>query len=205
MIAGTPQSMSPEQARGELIDHRSDLFSLGSVIYAMSTGHSPFRAETTFGILRRITDHTPRPVREVNAEIPTWLAQLLDRLLAKDPRERFQSAEDVAVLLEKCLAHVQQPTAIPLPAVLRKKRLSRAWALIPMIVTLLAGVSGGAFVLRHTEPPVSPPPNRPAELFLGSSKVSGANSQEADPADVEQNARPVSSSSAADLSDVRIT
>ncbi|MEZ6113066.1 MAG: serine/threonine-protein kinase [Pirellulaceae bacterium] len=56
VIAGTPQYMSPEQARGEAIDHRSDLFSLGSVMYAMCTGRSPFRAETTFGILRRITD-----------------------------------------------------------------------------------------------------------------------------------------------------
>jgi len=56
VIAGTPQYMSPEQARGEAIDHRSDLFSLGSVMYAMCTGRPPFRAETSYGILRRITD-----------------------------------------------------------------------------------------------------------------------------------------------------
>jgi len=54
VIAGTPQYMSPEQARGESIDHRTDLFSLASVIYAMCVGHSPFRAETTMGILHRI-------------------------------------------------------------------------------------------------------------------------------------------------------
>ncbi|MCA9082478.1 MAG: protein kinase, partial [Planctomycetaceae bacterium] len=57
VIAGTPQYMSPEQAKGEGIDHRSDLFSLGSVMYTMATGHPPFRAETPYGILRRITDN----------------------------------------------------------------------------------------------------------------------------------------------------
>jgi serine/threonine protein kinase len=54
VIAGTPQYMSPEQSRGEAIDHRSDLFSLGSVLYAVCTGHPPFRAETPFGVLQRI-------------------------------------------------------------------------------------------------------------------------------------------------------
>jgi hypothetical protein len=72
-----------------------------------------------------------------------------------------------------------------------------------MIATLLAGVSVGAFVLRNSEPPVSPPPNWPAERFLHSSKTSGANSQEATPAEVDQNSRPDRSSSAADLPDVR--
>jgi serine/threonine protein kinase len=115
VIAGTPQYMSPEQARGESIDARSDLFSLGSVLYAASTGRPPFRAETTFGILRRITDSEPRPVREINPEIPTWLAAIISRLHAKDPAARFQSAEEVADLLGKCLAHVQQPTVVPLP------------------------------------------------------------------------------------------
>ncbi len=116
VIAGTPQYMSPEQARGESIDHRSDLFSLGSVLYMMCAGHSPFRAETTFGILRRITDNQPRPLREINPDVPEWLCAIIEKLHAKEPSERFQSAEEVAELLEGCLAHVQQPSAIPLPA-----------------------------------------------------------------------------------------
>jgi len=115
VIAGTPQYMSPEQARGESIDHRSDLFSLGSVLYMMCAGHSPFRAETTFGILRRITDNQPRPLREINPDVPEWLCAIIEKLHAKEPSERFQSAEEVAELLEGCLAHVQQPSAIPLP------------------------------------------------------------------------------------------
>ena len=115
VIAGTPQFMSPEQARGETMEHRSDLFSLGSVLYTMCTGRSPFRAETSYGVLRRITDDQPTAIREINPDVPAWLCQIIDKLLAKQPENRFESAEEVAVLLEECLAHVQQPTTTPLP------------------------------------------------------------------------------------------
>jgi len=115
VIAGTPQYMSPEQARGEAVDHRSDLFSLGSVLYAMCTGRVPFRAETSYGILRRITDTEPRPIREINPGIPEWLVTIVAKLHAKDPAGRFASADELAKLLEQCLAHVQQPTTVPLP------------------------------------------------------------------------------------------
>ena len=116
VIAGTPQYMSPEQARGEQVDARSDLFSLGSVIYAMCTGRPPFRAETSYGILRRITDNEPRPIREINPGIPEWLAAIVHRLHAKSPLDRFQTPVAVAELLEQCLAHVQQPLAVPFPS-----------------------------------------------------------------------------------------
>jgi hypothetical protein len=112
---GTPQYMSPEQARGENVDSRSDLFSLGSVIYAMCVGRPPFRAETNYGVLRRITDNEARSIREVNPAIPEWLEGIVSRLLSKDVARRFQTANEVAELLEKCLAHVQQPTAVALP------------------------------------------------------------------------------------------
>jgi serine/threonine protein kinase len=109
VLAGTPQYMAPEQASGEAIDYRTDLFSLGSVLYAMCTGHSPFRAETTVAVLRRICDGAPRPVREINPEIPEWLAAIIDKLLAKRPSERYGSAEEVARVLAEQLAHVQHP------------------------------------------------------------------------------------------------
>jgi WD40 repeat protein len=120
MIAGTPQYMSPEQARGEGLDQRSDLFSLGSVFFAMCTGRPPFRAETSYGVLRRITDEEPRPIREINPDIPEWLCRIVARLMAKDPGERFPSAREVAELLERCLAHVQQPMAAELPVECRE-------------------------------------------------------------------------------------
>ncbi len=112
---GTPQFMSPEQARGESVDQRSDLFSLGSVMYTMCTGRPPFRAETTFGILRRITDTEPRPIREINPDIPEWLCAIISKLMSKRADDRFESAREVAELFEECLAHVQQPTVVPLP------------------------------------------------------------------------------------------
>jgi serine/threonine-protein kinase len=119
VVAGTPRYMSPEQAQGEPVDARSDLFSLGSVLYAMATGRPPFRAETALGILRRICDSEPRPIREVNAEIPDWLATIVEKMHKKAPGDRLQTAGEVAALLEQCLAHVQQPTVSPLPESLR--------------------------------------------------------------------------------------
>ena len=115
LIAGTPQYMSPEQARGESVDHRSDLFSLGSVMYAMCTGRPPFRAETCYGILRRVTDNQPRAIRELNPEFPAWLEGIVNKLLAKPVADRFTTAEDVASLLEDCVAHTQQPNTNALP------------------------------------------------------------------------------------------
>jgi serine/threonine protein kinase len=114
-VTGTPQYMSPEQARGESVDFRSDLFSLGSVLYAMCAGHPPFRATTTMGVLKRLCDDPPRPIRKINPEIPDWLAAIIDKLMAKRPADRFNSAQEVSDLLGQCLSHVQQPAVVPLP------------------------------------------------------------------------------------------
>src|SRR4029079_13527040 len=76
VVLGTPEYMSPEQARGERIDHRSDLFSLGCVLYILCAGRPPFRADTTMAIIRRVCDDTPRPLSEINPDIPTWLAAI---------------------------------------------------------------------------------------------------------------------------------
>ena len=119
VIAGTPQYMSPEQARGESIDPCSDLFSLGSVLYALCTGRAPFRAETSYGILRRVSDGEPRAIEDLNPEIPAWLIGLIRKLHSKSPHDRGRSVADVARLLEQCLAHVQRPDAHPLPETVR--------------------------------------------------------------------------------------
>src|SRR5262249_61586462 len=75
-VAGTPAFMSPEQAEGKPVDHRSDLFSLGSVLYAACTGRPPFRAGTNMGVLKRGCEETPTPIREANPEMPDRLAAL---------------------------------------------------------------------------------------------------------------------------------
>jgi serine/threonine protein kinase/WD40 repeat protein len=116
VVAGTPQYMSPEQAEGKAVDHRSDLFSLGSVLYAMCTGRAPFRASGSMAVLKRVCEETPTPIRETNPEIPDWLVAIIDRLHAKNPAERFQSAAEVAELLGRHLAQVQHPSVAQLPA-----------------------------------------------------------------------------------------
>lgn len=102
VVAGTPMYMAPEQAKGESLDHRADLFSLGSVMYAMLTGRPPFRAESTLAVLKRVADDTPRPIREVIPEVPEWLCRIVEKLHAKNPAERFQTAREVADLLADC-------------------------------------------------------------------------------------------------------
>jgi hypothetical protein len=112
-VVGSPPFMSPEQAQGKPVDARSDLFSLGAVLYTMCTGRSPFRAESTVAVLRRVCDDLPRPIREINPDIPEELVAIIDRLLAKAPEERFQTAEEVSELLLRYLAHLQDPAGTP--------------------------------------------------------------------------------------------
>src|SRR5262249_23752747 len=114
MVAGTPQYMSPEQAEGKAIGPRTDLFSLGSVLYAMCTGRPPFRASGSMAVLKRVCEETPTPIRETNPAIPEWLVEIIDQLHAKDPARRYQSAAEVAELLGRHLAHVQHPSVVPL-------------------------------------------------------------------------------------------
>lgn len=127
-IAGTPQYMSPEQAMGHSVDRRSDLFSLGSVLYTMCTGRPAFRADSTVAVLRRVCDETPRPISELNPDIPDWLVAIIERLMSKSPEQRFQSASEVANLLEQWLAHCQQPGSAPRPATITRQPLLRSLA-----------------------------------------------------------------------------
>ncbi len=144
-IAGTPQYMSPEQARGDSIDARSDLFSLGSVLYTMCTGRPPFRADSSYGVLRRITDNVPRPIVDCQPTVPAWLASLVDRLLAKRAEDRYQSADRVAEILEQCLAHWQQPTHVAVPAELCQRHSPRPFPVAASMITagILSCVSLG--------------------------------------------------------------
>ncbi len=94
-ILGTPAYMAPEQARAEKVDHRCDLFSLGAVLYRLATGELPFKGATTIAILTALAVDNPTPVREINSAIPEKLADLVMRLLEKEPDNRPQSAKAV--------------------------------------------------------------------------------------------------------------
>jgi formylglycine-generating enzyme required for sulfatase activity/acetyl esterase/lipase len=108
VIVGTPMYMAPEQAQGELIDHRADLFSLGSVLYVMCSGRPPFRASTTLAVLKRVAEDTPRPIREIIPEVPEWLCAIVARLHTKKASDRFQTAREVADLLGRCFEELAQ-------------------------------------------------------------------------------------------------
>ena len=106
-VAGTPMYMSPEQANGEAVDHRSDLFSLGSVLYVMCTGRPPFRANSTMAVMKRVIDDTPSEIRPINPDVPDWLCDIVAKLHAKLPADRFQTAREVADVLGEKLADMQ--------------------------------------------------------------------------------------------------
>jgi WD40 repeat protein len=128
IVAGTPQYMAPEQTRGEPPDYRADLFSLGSVLYALCTGLPPFPAGSTLAVLREVCEDTPRPIREINPEVPFWLVGTVARLQAKDPAERFASAAEVADLLGEQLARLTRPA--PAAPARRRRWLAVAAALL---------------------------------------------------------------------------
>jgi serine/threonine-protein kinase len=159
-VAGTPQYMAPEQARGEAVDQRADLFALGSTLYAMATGRAPFRGDCGLAVIRQVCDTEPTPVREINPDIPVWLEGIIRKLHVKDPAQRFQSAGEVAELLERCLAHVQQPGQHPLPQLAeelgrqisggRRARFDRRWW--PPAAVVAASVLVGAVALFPPRP-----------------------------------------------------
>jgi formylglycine-generating enzyme required for sulfatase activity len=152
VVAGTPMFMSPEQAHGERIDHRSDLFSLGSVLYTMCSGRPPFRANSTVGVLKRVAEDTPRPIPEIIPEVPIWLCEIIARLHAKKPEDRYQSAREVADLLARHLAQLRRTGTVATEAALAPRsgetspapvptpRRARLWAAAALALAGLAGL-----------------------------------------------------------------
>ena len=154
-FVGTPNYMSPEQVTGKRVDGRSDLFSLGSVIYFMATGRMPFRAESPLCVLNRISHDEPTGIQQINSDISKTLANIVVKLLEKNPDDRFQSAGKVHEVLEKYLAYLHQPDVSKPPTILLRspppeKRAARArsWlysvAGLGLVLAMLAfGISRG--------------------------------------------------------------
>jgi serine/threonine protein kinase len=167
VIAGTPQYMAPEQARAAPLDHRADLFSLGSVLYAACTGQPPFRAPTTIAVLKRLCEDKPRDVCDLNPDIPDWLADIIDKLHAKRPCDRFYSADEVARLLSQYLRHLRAPDTVKKPRPLGRPGPWRPWVgwAAGLFVAVAVGVSltiAGVVLWLHRVPEanVQPPPPR---------------------------------------------
>lgn len=149
VVAGTPAYMSPEQANGEKVDHRSDLFSFGSVLYALCTGQTAFGAGPTMAVLRRVCDEVPRPIPEISPEVPEWLVAAIAKLHAKRPSERYGSATEVASLFSRRLLELQtgvflEATTTLMPPLRSRSRPAASrgilkW-LIPVMGLVLVGV-----------------------------------------------------------------
>ena len=112
-IVGTPNYMSPEQASGTAVDGRSDLFSLGCVLYMMFVGELPFPGKSVMAVMMSLANRTPPPVNQQNPSIPQAVADLVTRLLEKDPARRPQSARELVAVLTALIDGVA--STIPLP------------------------------------------------------------------------------------------
>jgi eukaryotic-like serine/threonine-protein kinase len=153
LLAGTPNYMSPEQSQGEDIDARSDLFSLGSVMYTMLVGHPPFRGPNAYAIMQRITQESPRAITSVQPSVPPWMDRLVGKLLAKEPSQRIRSSQELADLLAQCQLHLEHPAVHAIPEILQSDTSSwrKGWWATGIAMVLLGAVAVGTY-LWNTPP-----------------------------------------------------
>jgi serine/threonine protein kinase/tetratricopeptide (TPR) repeat protein len=148
---GTAAYMSPEQARGEPLDARTDLFSLGSVIYEMATGKAPFAAASAAELFVALLTQTAPPVSSVNPAMPKRLDPIVAKLLAKEPAQRYADADALLVALDGLDAHASGTTAVAGVPPNRRK-----WV-IAAIVLLLVGGGLAWWKLRPAAAPAATP------------------------------------------------
>ena len=149
-VLGTAEFMSPEQASGEKVDERSDIYSLGVVGYYMLSGRLPFDGDSVAAILAKHITQTPPPVASVAPEVPRSLARAVDRCLAKNPAERFANGEDLAAALSRSLA-IRREIPIPLRVFIQQNREQlRGMGLWGIFLGYTSGVS--VFVAIIGEP-----------------------------------------------------
>ena len=147
ILAGTPQYMAPEQASGKAVDHRCDLFSLGCVLYRMTTGRLPFSGPNTLAVLRALAVEQPPAAHEINPAVPGSLSTLIARLLEKEPARRPQTAQDVAAALARIEKNVLDDAAAQKRRTRRRIALAAAVALLAVSLGVVAAF-GPATVYR---------------------------------------------------------
>jgi Tol biopolymer transport system component/tRNA A-37 threonylcarbamoyl transferase component Bud32 len=148
---GTPAYMAPEQATGDVVDHRADLYALGLVGYEMLAGWAPFEGRTAQQLLAAHATETPEPIARRRASVPPRLAALITRLLEKNPADRPQSADDVRRALDELPSGEMGPETpertVATASVARPARQLAPWALLGALI-VLAGAATGAMLAR---------------------------------------------------------
>lgn len=155
MVMGTVGYMSPEQVEARAVDHRSDIFSLGCVLYETVGGARAFAGKSAVDVLHQIVHDSPPPLQDLNPAAPPDLIRVIDRCLAKDPDERFQSAREIAIELR---AIVRQSTqdSVAVKALPSKRRTRRWWPMAAVITIIALAATTAALILRpRPEPALS--------------------------------------------------
>jgi serine/threonine protein kinase/Tol biopolymer transport system component len=143
-ILGTVAYMSPEQAEGKAIDQRTDVFSLGTILFEMATGERPFRGDTSMSTIGAILRDDPAPVTDYDRTLPRHLARIIRRCLAKDPERRYQTAFDLRNELEGLKVEIDSgvlvgSASVPPPA--RRKALPFVLVIVSVLAVAVLGVA----------------------------------------------------------------
>ena len=156
MMMGTVQYMSPEQALGQELDHRTDLFSLGAVLYEMAAGTTAFKGNTTAALCNAILHGTPASPRQSNRDLPEELERIITKALEKDREIRYQTASDLRADLKRLQRNTESKQAtIPGPVQRSTPQRVRRWkrlALASTITVLLFGLGLGWYTWRRERP-----------------------------------------------------
>jgi Tol biopolymer transport system component len=144
MVMGTVGYMSPEQVRGKMADHRSDIFAFGTILYEMVTGNQTFRKPTSAETMTAILNEDPPSISQVTATAPPGLQRVVQRCLEKSPEQRFQSASDMAFALE-ALSDAGMPPSTGSHAYLGEPASRRGIAMAGAALAVLLGAGALAY------------------------------------------------------------